>query len=445
MLDAMQVTETLNDGLKRSYKVIVSATDIAAKVELELDDLSKKVRLPGFRPGKAPKGVLKQRYGQSVMGDVLQRAVQDSSNQAILERGLKPAMQPKIEVLEFAEGKDLEYSLSIEVLPEIVPVDFKTIELDRLKAEPGETEIAKALDSLARSQKQTKKIDEDRPARSGDTLVIDFEGFLDGVAFAGGKGSDHALELGSNQFVAGFEDQLIGKRVGEAFDVNIVFPSEYVNDKLAGKPALFKVAVKELREAVPLEQNDEFAKGLGFDDLETLKKAVKDQLSRELVRHSRAKMKRQLLDKLADTHSFEVPPSMVELEFGQIWGQVEEERKRGVEDAANKGKSDDEIKAEYRAIAERRVRLGLLLAEVGRANNVEVGQEEVNRALGEQARRYPGQERQVVDYYRNNPDALAQLRAPIFEEKVVDFIVELAKVSEKEVSAEELTKDAEAA
>jgi trigger factor len=445
MLDAMQVTETLNDGLKRSYKVIVSATDIAAKVELELDDLSKKVRLPGFRPGKAPKGVLKQRYGQSVMGDVLQRAVQDSSNQAILERGLKPAMQPKIEVLEFAEGKDLEYSLSIEVLPEIVPVDFKTIELDRLKAEPGETEIAKALDSLARSQKQTKKIDEDRPARSGDTLVIDFEGFLDGVAFAGGKGSDHALELGSNQFVAGFEDQLIGKRVGEACDVNIVFPSEYVNDKLAGKPALFKVAVKELREAVPLEQNDEFAKGLGFDDLETLKKAVKDQLSRELVRHSRAKMKRQLLDKLADTHSFEVPPSMVELEFGQIWGQVEEERKRGVEDAANKGKSDDEIKAEYRAIAERRVRLGLLLAEVGRANNVEVGQEEVNRALGEQARRYPGQERQVVDYYRNNPDALAQLRAPIFEEKVVDFIVELAKVSEKEVSAEELTKDAEAA
>ena len=445
MLDAMQVTETLNDGLKRSYKVIVSATDIAAKVELELDDLSKKVRLPGFRPGKAPKGVLKQRYGQSVMGDVLQRAVQDSSNQAILERGLKPAMQPKIEVLEFAEGKDLEYSLSIEVLPEIVPVDFKTIALDRLKEEPGETEIAKALDSLARSQKQTKKIDEDRPARSGDTLVIDFEGFLDGVAFAGGKGSDHALELGSNQFVAGFEDQLIGKRVGEACDVNIVFPSEYVNDKLAGKPALFKVAVKELREAVPLEQNDEFAKGLGFDDLETLKKAVKDQLSRELVRHSRAKMKRQLLDKLADTHSFEVPPSMVELEFGQIWGQVEEERKRGVEDAANKGKSDDEIKAEYRAIAERRVRLGLLLAEVGRANNVEVGQEEVNRALGEQARRYPGQERQVVDYYRNNPDALAQLRAPIFEEKVVDFIVELAKVSEKEVSAEELTKDAEAA
>jgi trigger factor len=441
----MQVTETLNDGLKRSYKVIVSATDIAAKVELELDDLSKKVRLPGFRPGKAPKGVLKQRYGQSVMGDVLQRAVQDSSNQAILERGLKPAMQPKIEVLEFAEGKDLEYSLSIEVLPEIVPVDFKTIELDRLKAEPGEAEIAKALDSLARSQKQTKKIDEDRPAQSGDTLVIDFEGFLDGVAFAGGKGSDHALELGSNQFVAGFEDQLIGKRVGDACDVNIVFPSEYVNDKLAGKPAVFKVAVKELREAVPLEQNDEFAKGLGFDDLETLKKAVKDQLSRELVRHSRAKMKRQLLDKLADTHSFEVPPSMVELEFDQIWGQVEEERKRGVEDAANKGKSDDEIKAEYRAIAERRVRLGLLLAEVGRANNVQVGQEEVNRALGEQARRYPGQERQVVDYYRNNPDALAQLRAPIFEEKVVDFIVELAKISEKEVSAEELTKDAEAA
>jgi len=267
----MQVTETLNDGLKRSYKVIVSATDIAAKLELELDDLSKKVRLPGFRPGKAPKAVLKQRYGQSVMGDVLQRAVQDSSNQAILERGLKPAMQPKIEVVDFAEGKDLEYNLSVEVLPEIVPVDFKTIELERLKAEPGEGELAKALESLARSQKQTKKVEEDRGAKSGDTLVIDFEGFLDGTPFPGGKGSDHALELGSNQFVAGFEDQLIGKRVGDSCDVNIVFPEQYVNDKLAGKPATFKVAVKELREAIPLEQNDEFAKGLGFEDLETLK------------------------------------------------------------------------------------------------------------------------------------------------------------------------------
>ncbi len=441
----MQVTETLNDGLKRSYKVIVSATDIAAKLELELDDLSKKVRLPGFRPGKAPKAVLKQRYGQSVMGDVLQRAVQDSSNQAILERGLKPAMQPKIEVVDFAEGKDLEYNLSVEVLPEIVPVDFKTIELERLKAEPGEGELAKALESLARSQKQTKKVEEDRAAQSGDTLVIDFEGFLDGTPFPGGKGSDHALELGSNQFVAGFEDQLIGKRVGDSCDVNIVFPEQYVNDKLAGKPATFKVTVKELREAIPLEQNDEFAKGLGFEDLETLKKAVKDQLSRELNRHSRARMKRQLLDKLADAHSFEVPPSMVDLEFNQIWAQVEEDQKRGVQDPANAGKSDDELKAEYRTIAERRVRLGLLLAEVGRANNVQVAQDEVNRALGEQARRYPGQEREVVDYFRNNPDALAQLRAPIFEDKVVDFIVELAKVSDKDVSAEELTKEMDAA
>lgn len=441
----MQVTETLNDGLKRSYKVIVSATDIAAKLELELDDLSKKVRLPGFRPGKAPKAVLKQRYGQSVMGDVLQRAVQDSSNQAILERGLKPAMQPKIEVVDFAEGKDLEYNLSVEVLPEIVPVDFKTIELERLKAEPGEGELAKALESLARSQKQTKKVEEDRGAKSGDTLVIDFEGFLDGTPFPGGKGSGHALELGSNQFVAGFEDQLIGKRVGDSCDVNIVFPEQYVNDKLAGKPATFKVAVKELREAIPLEQNDEFAKGLGFEDLETLKKAVKDQLSRELTRHSRARMKRQLLDKLADAHSFEVPPSMVDLEFNQIWAQVEEDQKRGVQDPANAGKSEDDLKAEYRGIAVRRVRLGLLLAEVGRVNNVQVAQDEVNRALGEQARRYPGQEREVVDYFRNNPDALAQLRAPIFEDKVVDFIVELAKVSDKDVSAEELTKEMDAA
>jgi trigger factor len=441
----MQITETLNDGLKRGYKVVVSAADIAAKLEVELDDLSKKVNLPGFRPGKAPKGVLKKRFGASVMGDVLQRAVQDSSNQAILERGLKPALQPQIEVVSFAEGKDLEYNIALEVLPEIAPVDFKSIELVRLKAEPGEGEIAKALDSLARSQKQTKKVEEKRPAKSGDTLVIDFEGFLDGVAFPGGKGTDHHLELGSNQFVKGFEDQLVGKSVGDACEVNITFPEQYVNDTLAGKPATFKVAIKELREAVPLVQDDEFAKGIGFDDLETLKKAVKDQLGRELQRQARARLKRELLDKLADAHSFAVPPGMVEIEFNQIWGQVEEERKRGVKDPANEGKSDDDLKAEYRTIAERRVRLGLLLAEVGRANNVQVAQEEVNRALAEQARRYPGQEREIVDLYRKNPEALAQLRAPIFEDKVIDFILELAKVSEKEVSAEELTKEDEAA
>jgi trigger factor len=387
--------------------------------------------------------VLKQRYGQSVMGDVLQRAVQDSSSQAILERGLKPALQPKIEVVSFAEGKDLEYNLAVEVLPEIAPVDFKSIELVRLKAEPGEAEIAKALDSLARSQKQSKKVEEKRPAKSGDTLVIDFEGFLDGVPFNGGKGSDHALELGSNQFVKGFEDQLVGKQVGDKCDVNITFPEQYVNDQLAGKPATFKVEIKELREAIPLVQDDEFAKGLGFDDLETLKKAVKDQLARELTRHARTKLKRQLLDKLADAHSFDVPPGMVDAEFAQIWSQVEEERKRGYEDPEHKGKSDDDIKAEYRKIAERRVRLGLLLAEIGTANNVQVAQEEVNRALAEQARRYPGQEREIVD--RKNPEALAQLRAPIFEDKVIDFIVELAKVTEKEVSSEELTKEDEAA
>jgi len=441
----MQITETLNDGLKRGYKVVVSAADIAAKLEVELDDLSKKVNLPGFRPGKAPKGVLKKRFGASVMGDVLQRAVQDSSNQAILERGLKPALQPKIEVVSFAEGKDLEYNIDLEVLPDIAPVDFKSIELVRLKAEPGEGEIAKALDSLARSQKQTKTVEEKRPAKSGDTLVIDFEGFLDGVAFPGGKGADHHLELGSNQFVKGFEDQLVGKSVGDSCEVNITFPEQYVNDALAGKPATFKVAIKELREAIPLVQDDEFAKGIGFDDLETLKKAVKDQLGRELQRQARSRLKRELLDKLADAHSFAVPPGMVEIEFNQIWGQVEEERKRGVKDPANEGKSDDDLKAEYRTIAERRVRLGLLLAEVGRANNVQVAQEEVNRALAEQARRYPGQEREIVELYRKNPEALAQLRAPIFEDKVIDFILELAKVSDKEVSAEELTKEDEAA
>ncbi len=441
----MQVTETLNEGLKRGYKVVVSAADIAQKIDVELDEVAKKANLPGFRPGKAPKGVIKKRFGQSVMGDVLQRAVQDTTSQALLERNLKPAMQPKIEVTSFDEGKDLEYTVSLEVLPEIVPVDFKTIDLERPKAEPGDAEIAKALDSLATSQRKTQKVEAAREAKLGDTAVIDFEGFMDGEAFPGGKGNDHPLELGSNQFIPGFEAQLVGKKAGDKVDVNVTFPAEYGSEKLAGKAATFKVEIKELREPLPVTIDDEFAKGLGFEDLETVKKVVKDQLSRDYQRAARAKVKRALLDKLSDAHSFEVPPGMLEMEFQQIWGQVEADRKRGVEDPEHKGKTDDQLKDEYKAIALRRVRLGLLLAEVGRANDVQVTQDEVNRALGEQVRRFPGQERQVVEFYRSNPELLAQLRAPIFEEKVVDFILELAKVTDKPVTVEELFKEDEAA
>lgn len=441
----MQVTETLNEGLKRGYKVVVSAADIAQKIDVELDEVAKKANLPGFRPGKAPKGVIKKRFGQSVMGDVLQRAVQDTTSQALLERNLKPAMQPKIEVTSFDEGKDLEYTVSLEVLPEIVPVDFKTIDLERPKAEPGEAEIAKALDSLATSQRKTQKVETAREAKLGDTAVIDFEGFMDGEAFPGGKGNDHPLELGSNQFIPGFEAQLVGKKAGDKVDVNVTFPAEYGSEKLAGKQATFKVEIKELREPLPVTIDDEFAKGLGFEDLETVKKVVKDQLARDYQRAARAKVKRALLDKLSDAHNFEVPPGMLEMEFQQIWGQVEADRKRGVEDPEHKGKTDDQLKDEYKAIALRRVRLGLLLAEVGRANDVQVTQDEVNRALGEQVRRFPGQERQVVEFYRSNPELLAQLRAPIFEEKVVDFILELAKVTDKPVTVEELFKEDEAA
>lgn len=441
----MQVTETLNEGLKRGYKVVVSAADIAQKIDVELDEVAKKANLPGFRPGKAPKGVIKKRFGPSVMGDVLQRAVQDTTSQALLERNLKPAMQPKIEVTSFDEGKDLEYTVSLEVLPEIVPVDFKTIDLERPKAEPGEAEIAKALDSLATSQRKTQKVEAAREAKLGDTAVIDFEGFMDGEAFPGGKGSDHPLELGSNQFIPGFEAQLVGKKAGDKVDVNVTFPAEYGSEKLAGKAATFKVEIKELREALPVTIDDEFAKGLGFEDLETVKKVVKDQLARDYQRASRAKVKRALLDKLADSHSFEVPPGMLDMEFEQIWAQVDADRKRGVEDPEHKGKTEDQLKDEYRQIALRRVRLGLLLAEVGRVNDVQVTQDEVNRALGEQVRRFPGQERQVVEFYRSNPELLAQLRAPIFEDKVVDFILELAKVTDKPVSVEELFKEDEAA
>jgi trigger factor len=437
----MQVTEISSDGLKREFKVTVASDDIKSKMDLRLEELGRTVNLPGFRPGKVPMPVLRKRFGSSVMGEVLERAVNDSSMQAMGERGLRPAMQPKIEVTSFAEGKDLEYKMDVELMPEIKPMDFKELALERPKAKPTDEEIRKAIERLAESRRGTEKVTDDRPVQNGDVVVIDFVGKVDGEEFQGGAAKDHRLELGSNQFVAGFEDQLVGRKVGSTGDVKITFPKEYMNDKLAGKDAVFSVTVKEIHQKLPLTIDDVFAKSMGFDDLEALNKTVGEQMERDYGRISRARVKRVLLDKLAAGHNFPVPPGMVDIEFDTIWKNIEEAKKRGDDDPSIKGKSDDDLKAEFRPIAERRVRLGLLLSEVGRVNNLEVSQEEVNRALIEEARRYPGQERKVVEFYRGNPDALAQLRAPLFEDKVIDFIIEMANVTDKTVTPEELMRE----
>lgn len=435
----MQITETSVDGLKREYKVVVAASDIAEKIDARLSELGRSVRLPGFRPGKVPMSMLKKRYGPHVMGEVLEQAVGDSSSQAMRERGLRPALQPRIEIVSFEEGADLEYKMNVELLPEISPAPLGEIEIERLKPEVPDAEIDKQLERIAENNRKTSPVE--RPAESGDAVVIDFVGRINGTEFAGGKGENHTLRLGSNQFIAGFEDQLVGAKAGEKRTVKVTFPKEYGSDELAGKEAEFEVDVKEVRAFEPGGIDEDLAQRIGFDSLEELKKTVREQLERDFGQVARQKLKRRVLDALAARHDFQVPPGMVDLEFDTIWKQVEEEKKRNPAAASeDAGKGEDELKADYRKIAERRVRLGLLLSEIGRQNNIQVSNEEVNRAMAMEARRFPGQERKVVEFYRNNPDALANLRAPIYEDKVIDFIVEMAKVTDKPVAPEELLK-----
>ena len=433
----MQVTETNTEGLKREYKVQISAGDIDEKMTGRLQELGSRVNIPGFRPGKVPMHVLRQRFGKSVMGEVLERAVNDSSSQAMSERGLRPATQPKIEITSFDEGKDLEYTLAVEVLPEIEPMDFSTLALERLTVELEDSAVEETLADLAKAHKTTKPLDTPRKAESGDVLVVDFEGTVDGEAFPGMQAEGHHLDLGSGSFIAGFEEQLIGADVGETREVKVTFPEDYGNDRLAGKEAVFTVKVRNVLASAPAEINDDLAKALGEADLATMKEHIRERLGAEYREIARNRLKRELLDRLAEAHRFSVPEGMVDAEFETIWKQVEEDRERGVVDAGDEAKDEEALKQEYRDIAERRVRLGLLISEVGQRNGIEVTQEEVNRAMMREAQRHPGHEREVFEFFQKTPEALANLRAPIFEDKVVDFVVELAKVSERKVTVEQ--------
>jgi trigger factor len=435
----MQVTETSAAGLKHEFTVVVAASDIERQIQDRLAEIGRSVRLPGFRPGKAPIAVLKKRYGPSVLGEVMERAVNESSSTAIRERKLRPALQPKIEIVSYNEGKDLEYKLAVEVLPEIAPIDFAAIALERWKPEVADDEIDEALQRIAKQQRKSEKAE--REAKSGDIAVIDFKGMVGGVAFPGGSAQNHSLELGSNSFIPGFEDQLVGSKAGEERTVSVTFPADYGNADLAGKAAEFAVTVREVREIVPQAIDESLAEAVGMENLAELRKAVRERVESEYAGVARRKLKRELLDILAEKQKFPVPEGMLQIEFDQLWREVEAERKRAQEAGQpdpEAGKSDEELRAEYRALAERRVRLGLLLNEVGRANNITVAAEEVNRAAVERARSFPGQEREVLEYYRNNPQALDSLKAPILEEKVVDFIFEMAKVTDRAVKAEEL-------
>lgn len=441
----MQVTETAAEGLKREFKIVVPAADIQAKAESRLQALSQQVRIPGFRPGKVPMPLMKQRYGASVLGEVLELAVQESADAALAERSLKPALQPKIEVTSFDEGKDLEYTLSVEILPEIAELDLKTVKLNKPKVVVADSEVEEALGRVAESRKVNVVVEDVREAVKGDVLEIDFVGSVDGVEFPGGKGEGYDLELGSGTFIPGFEDQLIGAKVGDVANVSVTFPEEYHSKDLAGKAAVFVVTVKALKAASLPAVDDEFAKGLGLEDLNGLRNAIKGQIENEYSSMVRNRVKRDLLDALAEKADFPVPAGMVGLEFDAIWKQIEDARKNDSLDEEDKGKSDDELKTEYTTLAERRVRLGLLLADLGQKNSVQVTQEDINRAVMQEAMRFPGQEQAVFQYFQNNRQALDSLRAPLYEDKVIDFILGAADVTEVEITAEELAKQDDAA
>ena len=446
----MQITETLADGLKHDFRVVVPADDLRTEIDRKLAEYGAGMRLPGFRPGKAPMKILRQRFGRAVEGEILEATINRGTQQAIEERGLKPAVMPQVDMVSDLEnglpaGVDLEYTVSVEALPEIEPIDFGSLELERLEAEPAEETVEEEIGRIAQSAAELAPVEDDRGAVEGDTLTIDFEGKIGGEAFAGGAAEDYEIELGSGEFIPGFEDQLVGVRASESRDVEAVFPEDYNAAHLAGKTAVFSVEIKQVQERRTGDPDDELAKRIGFDDLAALRQGVVDQVKGQYANVSRMIVKRNLFDRLEELHDFPLPESMVDREFESIWSEIEKRLEEPDDEEVREGKSDDELRDEYRKLAERRIRLGLLLAEVGRQNNIEVSQEDLQRAMASQVQRFPGQEKVVLDFYRNNPSALSQFEGPILENKVVDFILELVQVSTRQVSAEELVAASEGA
>ncbi len=444
----MQVTETLSQGLRREYNVVIPASDLASKLDSQLADLKNKVRINGFRPGKVPVAHLKRVYGRSVMADVVQNSIDAANKQIIDEIGLRLAMQPKVELpteqatIEAALDArgDLAFKVAIEVLPQFEIGELNDISLERLVAEVEEQEVENGVERLADSRRNYVVRGEGEGAETGDKLTVDFVGKIDGETFEGGTGEAIEVTIGSRTFIPGFEEALIGVATGERRDVKATFPENYAARALAGKLVDFDVTVKSISKPDALAIDDEFSKTFGMESLDALKKVIRDRIASEYATASRTKAKRKLLDALADRYTFEIPQGLVEQEFNQIWSQVEREQQSTGKTFEQDGTTEEAARAEYLSIAQRRVRLGLVLAEIGKQADVKISDEEVSQALIARARSFPGQEKEVWDFYRNNPNALAELRAPIFEEKAVDHILSLVKVEERTVSPAELMK-----
>ena len=442
----MEVTQTKAEGLSRTFAVKVPASELQAKLDERIEEIRPQMKLKGFRPGKVPASHVRKLYGQDLMGELINKLVTETNQKALEDNELRPAGQPDVQIDGDMEAvvkgqADLSYNMNVDVMPEFEPADVTKLTITRPVADVAQEQIDEALGRIAEQNTQYEPRAKTAKAKEGDAVVMDCVGKIDGEAFEGGSAEQQTLVIGSGQFIPGFEDQLVGVKAGDEKDVTVTFPEEYGAADLAGKEAVFEVKVHEVRAPKTAELDDEFAKGLGLESLEQLTGLVKDQLKAEHDGASRAKAKRNLLDQLDEAHSFDLPPNMVEQEFNQIWQQLQSEMDAGRTADEDKDKSEDELKEEYRKIAERRVRLGLVLAEIGRVADVRISEQEVNQALVREARQYPGQETQVVEFFRNNPGAMAQLRAPIYEDKVVDHILEVAEITEETVSREDLFKE----
>ncbi|WP_086736827.1 trigger factor [Erythrobacter colymbi] len=441
----MQTQQTVNEGLKRAYLITIPAAELSAKIDAEIKKVAPQVRMPGFRPGKVPANLVKKMHGEALHGQVVNDTIRESVDALIRNEALRPAMQPEIGLNEdYAEGKDAAITVSLEVLPTIEAPSIDGLKLERLVVPVTDAQIDEALGNIASQNKSYKDAPKTKKAADGDQLIIDFVGKLDGVEFEGGKAEDAALVLGSGTFIPGFEDQLVGVKTGQEKTITVTFPENYQADHLAGKEATFDVTVKAVKVETETTLDEDFAKSLGLDSLEKLREIMKAQLEQQTAGLTRTQMKRQLLDQLAAGHSFEVPGTMVEAEFSQIWAQLQQEAARD-ENPADALKQIEDEKDEYRAIAERRVRLGLLLSEIGQANGVEVTQQEMSMLVQQAAMQYRAEDRErFVQYIQSEPMAAAQLRAPLYEDKVVDFLFDKAEVTEREVTVEELQAAIEA-
>ena len=440
----MKIKETKKDKTSYACTVTIPAKDVEAKITERLTELAKTVEIDGFRKGKAPVSILRQKYENNVMGEVLENAAQESMTKVVEDNKLRPANQPEISVEEFEKGGDLVFSISMILLPDIKLMDLKKVKVEKIEIVVDSKEVDEALQNMAQNARDTAPIKEKRAAKAGDVLLFDFSGSVDGEKFEGGTAEKYTLELGSGQFIPGFEDQLIGTKAGDAKEVTVTFPADYGAENLAGKEAVFACKIHEIQEYTDATLNDEFAKRFGMEKLDDLKDAIKGQMVGDYENVVFTRSKRQVLDTLADSHKLDLPESLVEGEFEQIWQQFEQAKEAGQLPEEEAGRKESDLKKEYKEIAERRVSLGLILAEIGNQNNITLSDDEITNAMMREASRYQGQEQQVLEYYKNNQDAQASLRGPLYENKVVDFILGKADVTTKKMSTDELVKLMEA-